>query len=589
MTLHARLGTPLPLEHDPAWPADDRTKRYHRGALLSLVVVALWGVIALTLHLTGPGGMDRTEMILLMTLVPLYLVLIPFYWVQIRWAYPVGVLALLGLLAGFAMEVLDRVYVFSWSMYNVGFVVALVAAGLGIYLSLRSFFRRPRVGIAPAFATFGGLLILAAAIGMLVSQNAETIRRTTVEATLDRMEGKLDRLADLDAQLAYLTDAGRYPSLTAGIVVGDELVWSGAYGDAELDTVYEIGSVTKPFVAVAALQLTERGSLDLDADINAYLPFEVRHPNFPDQAITTRMLLSHTSGLAHFTEVYEAYHYSDERLEWLADKHGEEYPSFDQRPEFAEFLPAYLTPGGQHYTPAVWRPTAPGTEYSYSTIGYDLAAYLVGQVGGMPFDEYLSNGVLAPTGMTSTGLSVEDFPDRQAVSHWRLSGVLSQTNQALPLADFNTIGGGGLVSTVPDLARFMSAQLNGGTTAGNRLLNSESVEMMQTTSVRFPKGAGDLNQIGYGLGLGRIDTAPWEYWGHRYDMHGAIGHGGSTGASTAQMWFVDMPEGGYGFVLATNVDRAKPDYFDVWFFSTLYRMQALLMDEAEALYEMANS
>ncbi len=399
------------------------------------------------------------------------------------------------------------------------------------------------------------------------------------------MDARLERLGTIDDRIAYLAGVGRYPSLNAGIVVGDSLVWSGAYGDAEPGTVYEIGSVTKPFVATAILQLDQEGLLDLDDDVNAYLPFEVRHPQYPDRPITIRMLLSHQSGLGHLTDRYHGYHYGEERLAWLADRHGEQYPTPMPRPGFSEFLAGYLAPDGEYYTPEAWTPYGPGTGYSYSSPGYDLAAYLVERVSGIPFDEYLHTRLLEPLGMDSSGLSVHDFPERQAVSHWRLFGVLSQTNDPLPRSDFTTAGGGGMVSTVSDLARFIGAQLNGGTVDGATLLPPETVEMMQTPIVSHPKGAGDLNQVGYGLGLGHLDNDPWQYWGHSYDMHGATGHGGSTGGSTVQMWFVDREEGGYGIVLATNVDRAKDDYFDVWFFSTFYRMQTLLMDEARTRYE----
>ncbi len=556
-------------------------------AFATLAFVAVWAAAAFWLHLTTLGGMDRTEMIFLGTIAPMCLILLPLYGKRYRWSYLGGVLVLLGLFFGVILEASDRVFVFSWSIYNVFVVLALAAAVACIYFSVRSYMERPSMGLVRTILGFVGLVGVTAVIATILSANADPIRLRTVMNTLDKMEARLDELETIDEKVQYLVDAGDYPSAVAGIVVNDSLVWSGAYGDASLDTVFEIGSVTKPFVATAVLQLHERGLVDLNADVNTYLPFALRHPGYPDTPVTIRMLLSHQSGLAHFTDEYHGYHYSEAMLDWLKQNNSWNLPRYQPSPEFANFIKGYLVPGGEYYTPNAWTNLKPGTAFHYSTPGYDILAYIVERVSGQPFPQYLNESVFVPLNMTSSGLSVQDFPERQAIPHWRIFGVLSQTNLDLPLYDFRTVGGGGMVSSLPDLAQFMIAQLNQGEVNGTMLLKPETIGLMQARSISVPKGAGDINQAGYGLGITHLNNQPWQYWEHTFSRQGAIGHGGSTGSSSAQLWFVPQGQGGYGIIFLTNVDQLKPDYYSEWFFATQYKIQVLLMEEAASQYQQS--
>jgi CubicO group peptidase (beta-lactamase class C family) len=89
------------------------------------------------------------------------------------------------------------------------------------------------------------------------------------------------------------------PGLAACIVKGDEVIWKNAYGFANIDkqkpfrleSVMHIASVSKLFTTTAIMQLWEQGKLELDTDINEYLPISVRNPKFPDASITVRQLL----------------------------------------------------------------------------------------------------------------------------------------------------------------------------------------------------------------------------------------------------------------------------------------------------------
>ena len=144
-----------------------------------------------------------------------------------------------------------------------------------------------------------------------------------------------------------------------------------------------------------------------------------------------------------------------------------------------------------------------------------------------------------------------------------------------------------MLSTTPDMAQFVIAQLNQGRVNAVQLLAPETVALMQEPAVTFPVGRGDFNQVSYSLGLGQIRDQPWSAWGHLYDMHGASGHGGSWFGYNSQMWFVSDAGGGYGMILLFNTDLDfKPD--SLWMFASPLRLQVLLMEEASLLYQQAS-
>jgi CubicO group peptidase (beta-lactamase class C family) len=367
-----------------------------------------------------------------------------------------------------------------------------------------------------------------------------------LKTNLQTIDDTLQNLKTLDEKIQCLMTEGNVPSLVAGIVVNDSLVWSRGYGGASQDTVYLIASITKPFVATAVLQLYERNLIDLDDDANKYLPFTMRHPQYPNTPITIRMLLSHQSGLAHYTNQYEGYVKDKKILDWLSTNCGLNKVRYDTLPSYAEFLEGYLTPNGQYYSPSAWTSSEPGTEFFYSSPGYDILGYIVERVTNQPFVDYLQENILNPLNMTSTVFSVSDTPDKQAIPHERVFGVLSKTNVELPLYDSNRIGGGGMRSTVPDLAQFLIAHMNQGQINGFQLLKPETVELMHKQTVSF---SSQSLWAGYGLGWLHLSNVTYKY----HYFHGAQGHGGENWGFRCHMWFVEKTEGAYGIILMTNL------------------------------------
>jgi len=243
-----------------------------------------------------------------------------------------------------------------------------------------------------------------------------------------------------DERVAAFVKKHRLPGASAGVVVGDELVWSGGYGYADLETkrpndaqtLYRIASITKTFTATAILQLRDEGSLHLDDPAVAHLP-ELRDAQSPFgliETVTLRRMLSHESGLMG----------DPPGARWFHDVY-ESSPQVNlaRAAEIATRIP-------------------PNVQQKYSNIAFQLLGEIVSRVSGRPYVDVIRERILEPLGMTSTGFAPlpAELEARRAVGYWPrwLSDVLVP---AVGLKEFPAAEGG-LQSCVEDVAKWLSAQ-----------------------------------------------------------------------------------------------------------------------------------
>ena len=157
-------------------------------------------------------------------------------------------------------------------------------------------------------------------------------------------EPDVEEISNPENEIIKEMDANNIPSLAAWIVKEDSIVWEKYYGYADINsnrladknTVYGIASISKLVIVTAVMQLYKQGLIELHADINNYLPFEVSNPNYPDDKITPYHLLTHTSGLSWPKNDYEVPGYYTH------------YP-LDSAPPLIEWLPQFIIPGGTYY------------------------------------------------------------------------------------------------------------------------------------------------------------------------------------------------------------------------------------------------
>jgi CubicO group peptidase (beta-lactamase class C family) len=144
------------------------------------------------------------------------------------------------------------------------------------------------------------------------------------------------------------------------------------------------------------------------------------------------------------------------------------------------------------------------------------------------------------------------------------------------------VGGGGLYSTVPDMAQFLIAHMNQGQVGDVQLLEPETVAEMHKARVT---SSADLGMAAAGYGWTLYQQAPWEFWGSFFQFYGAGGHGGSDIGYRARVLMVEEDEGGFGVIVLTNTANFfKGD--DLWFFSTYLQLETLLMEEAQRLWAL---
>jgi CubicO group peptidase (beta-lactamase class C family) len=340
----------------------------------------------------------------------------------------------------------------------------------------------------------------------------------------------------LDSRINTLMYQGNVPSLSAGIIVNDTLVWSKGYGDQPdgVDTVYMIGSITKIFTATAIMQLYDNGSLDLDTDINNYIPFSVRNPNHPSTPITIRDILTHRSGISGFD--YPLWDYDEIFLTWANDTLGANLTIWNPRPTIGEFLNGTLNPLGAYYESDHWESFAPGTDWQYSNFAFLLLAYIVEEISNQPYSDYIHENILDPLEITSTGFNYTDYIGRNAIPHEQDDTQLIKG----PIYNWNNIGGGGLRSTVPNLAKFLIAHMNQGSYNNTSILQPTTVNLMQTS--QFSMSGTDLGGFifsGYGLG--------WPLYTQQ-----TIGHGGAVPGYFAQITFRKVSNGKIGILIMLN-------------------------------------
>jgi CubicO group peptidase (beta-lactamase class C family) len=330
--------------------------------------------------------------------------------------------------------------------------------------------------------------------------------------------GRLDRFLERKMKKA------RVPGMAVALVVDGEVAWTEGYGWADVenekpatpDTLFLIASISKLFTATAIMQLHEQEGLDLDRDVSDYLPFQIRNPAFPDQPITARHLLTHTSSI------------SDEGLRGIVVN----TVSFGDWTGSLKFiLRDYLTPAGDIYNPvACFHDGAPGTRFEYSNVGYGLLGLMVEHVSDRSFERYQQKAILGPLEMNESSWFLRNLDaEHIAVPYTWDSGAYSP----YPHLGMAFYPAGQLRTSARQLANFARLHLADGRLQGRRLLVPETVhEMMR---VQFPDAAPNR-----GLGFGLIELG-----GARYATHS----GGFYGCAT-DFWL--ELEDQLGVIILTN-------------------------------------
>jgi len=298
------------------------------------------------------------------------------------------------------------------------------------------------------------------------------------------------------------------PAAIVAVSRAGRLVWSEAIGCADVElqvpvattTRLRIGSVSKPLTSAALGLLVEQGRLDLDAPVQRYVP------DFPVKAwpITTRELAGHTAGIRHYEE-------------------GE----FEIRDHYASVRAGL----------AIFEKDAllfePGTQFSYSSYGWNVIAAVIESVSGERFLDYMQNHVFGPAGLTHTSAD-----DPAPIVPQRGRFYTRTDAGAIVNADFvdNSYkwAGGGFLSTAEDLVTYANVLLEG------RLLRPETVRLLWTS-----QKTKDGKDTEYGMG-----------WGVSRDAKGRLKISHSGGAQGGTAYIVIYPESRLAAAMIVNSDES---------------------------------
>lgn len=319
---------------------------------------------------------------------------------------------------------------------------------------------------------------------------------------------------ELRQSVSKLLDRYDVPAISIAMVDESGPVWIGAIGSANLEqdvdadakTLFRIASTSKIFVALSILKLVEEGKLslqdslrDLDPDIAFENPWSATHP------VRLVHLLEHTTG-------WDEQHY----------------------PEFARNDPTPATlkqdidfhPHSRH---SRW---PPGARFSYTNSGPAVAARIVENISGYPFEDYVERSFFDPIGMKTATYFLSDDVRRRGVT------LYDDDKQPLPYQHLFMRPSGSINASAEDMAMLLRFFLGRGSVRGDRILSERSVDRMERAE---SNPAAELGQrAGYGLNNYTSAHGQWVYQEH---------DGGFDGAMSE---FAYLPESGLGHALMIN-------------------------------------
>jgi CubicO group peptidase (beta-lactamase class C family) len=340
----------------------------------------------------------------------------------------------------------------------------------------------------------------------------------------------------VDAAFRSAVEHADTPGAVWGVVVDGALVHGGAAGlrdvsgkaPVEKDTAFRIASMTKSFTAAAVLQLRDAGKLSLEDRVDRWIP-ELRgwaRPTRDAPPLTIRMLLSHGAGFP------------------------EDNPWGDRQLGIKDALfGSWLKQG------LLWS-TSSGTAFEYSNTGFALLGRVVTKVSGRRYRDWVDQKLLRPLAMTSTHWEVTDFPTANRAHGYRKGDAGWEEEASLGDGAYGSMGG--LVTTVPDLARWVAFQLSAwpprddaDTGPLRRSSLREMQQLARATPITVQRETPDAQLLvsagGYDYGLGSSQSC----WSTQ-----VVGHtGGLPGWGSMMRW---LPESGVGVVVMMNVTYGGP-------------------------------
>ncbi|MBT4798908.1 beta-lactamase family protein [bacterium] len=341
-------------------------------------------------------------------------------------------------------------------------------------------------------------------------------------------------LAKIDPALEELIEKKKLAGGSVLILREGKIVYQKQFGHAnraakvpmKKDTIFRIYSMTKAITSAAALMLYEEKKLNLDDPITRFLPefallnvWQRRGDPTPAKPMPTiRDLLRHTAGFSYGWGGHPV------------DRYYGRFQPLDRDKTLAEMSRSICG------APLLFQP---GTRWHYG-INTDILGRVIEVASGQTFDAFLQQRFFAPLGMSDTGFYVPAEKANRLADVYQTKGFFltnSEPGKASPFLKkpANLSGGGGLVSTINDYARFLQMIANGGNFQGKRYLKADTVKLMTTNQLPDEIASISLGEQRYGTGFGlgfSVRIAPDKRWA----KDAAIGEYGWGGMASTHYW-----------------------------------------------------
>lgn len=356
-----------------------------------------------------------------------------------------------------------------------------------------------------------------------------------------KLEKKENEFKNLETEIQETVDKLNVVGLSISVIENNKISYSQGFGYADIDkniktdtnTIYRIASISKSITASAIMKLYEEGKFKLDDDINDYLNgFEVRNPNFPDEKITFRMLLTHTSSIID----------------------GDTYSTIYDIQDFGDYKP--------------------GDQFEYSNYGYNLLATLIEQISNQDFEDFVQENIFKPLNMKASfnpnkfedvdniavlygidedGNYYERLNDKKRIEdNIVISSTVRDKDGKIPLGNaFKYSPMGGLRTSPNELAKFMIMLSNKGLYNGTRVLKKDTVELMEQIHW-YGDALNGLYKF-KGLGLHITDDL--------IEGSRLIGHTGEAYGLLSNMFYDENRKFGYIMMLNGNNYKFGDDGF----------------------------
>ena len=366
--------------------------------------------------------------------------------------------------------------------------------------------------------------------------------------------------AQYHKQLKAIAYENRLIGMSVAVVCNGEIKDIYHYGMSDLErrieisdqTMFRIASISKTITASALMKLYEQGLFNLDDDISEYLGYPVVNPNFPDKAITFRMLLTHTSGLQD----------SDTYTKFLMTSYKQNPP-----PQMKELL----VHEGSFFHADLWSNHTPGTFFTYCNLNYGIIGTLIEKLSGERFDHFVRKQLLEPLSIkgsfnTADLLNINELSPLYRNSEPTVDDFKGLAPSPRDLSGYRT-GDNGIVFgpqggfrvSAADLCKFMIMHMNNGEYKDTRILETKTVELMHSSQWRYNGSNGDnYKQLFNEWGLGFHLTTNTSGGDLVFEDMPACGHSGNAYGLISSMYFDKKSK--FGLVFITNGYYGEKDY-----------------------------